>query len=116
MNLSMKYLFVVAVAAGGFETLSALWLNAPDVTGQLLAGVFAVALLGCAWAMRASNSLAAATVIGVLLLADVAGIPFYARTSPSDWVIQLAFGLVGVVGLVAWVHLLRTREPREELG
>jgi hypothetical protein len=109
MSLSMRYLFVVAIAAGVFETLSAIWFNAPEVAGQVLAGVFAVGLLGCAWAMWARHSFVAATVIGVLLLVDVGGIPFYAKTSLADWATQLVFGLVGIVGLVAWVQLLRER-------
>ena len=112
MSVSMKYLFAVAVAAGAFEALSAVWLNAPDVVGQLLAGAFAAGLLLCAWAMRSRRSLGAASVIAVLLLLDVAGIPFYSRTSVSDWVVQLTFGLVGLVGLAAWVHLFRTRPHR----
>ena len=112
MSISMKYLFVVAVAAGIFEALSAIWFNAPNVAGQLLAGIFAVGLLGCAWAMWAKNSMAAATVIAVLPFIDVAGIPFYSRTSATDWAIQLTFGLVGIIGLAAWTKLLRNhRHP-----
>lgn len=109
MSISMKYLCVVAVATGVFEALSAVWLNAPDVTGQVLAGVFALGLLGCAWAMWARGSIVAASLIALLLFVDVVGVPFYAKTSAADWAIQLAFGLVGVLGLVAWVHLMRTR-------
>jgi hypothetical protein len=112
MSISMKYLFVVAVAAGLFEALSAAWLNAPDRTGQVLAGIFAVGLLGCAWAMWARRSLTAATVVGLLLLMDVAGVPFYEKNSVSDWVVQLAFGLVGVIGLVAWFQVVRHRRDR----
>lgn len=109
MNISMKYLFLVAVAAGIFEALSAIWFNAPDVAGQILAGVFAIGLLGCAWAMWANNSFVAATVIAVLLFVDVAGVPFYAKTSAPDWVIQLTFGLVGLIGLGAWAQVFRNR-------
>ena len=109
MNISMKYLFLVAVAAGIFEAMSAIWFNAPEVTGQILAGVFAVGLLGCAWAMWAKDSFVAATVIAVLLFIDVAGVPFYAKTSATDWVIQLTFGLVGLIGLGAWVQVFRNR-------
>lgn len=109
MSLSMKYLFTVAVLAGTFEALSAVWLNAPEVAGQLLAAVFAVALLGCAWAMWRRRSLVAASVIGLVLLVDVAGVPFYTKTSWVDWVVQLAFGAVGLVGIVAWVGVLRGR-------
>jgi hypothetical protein len=105
----MKYLFAVAVLAGGFEALSALWFNAPDVAGQVAAGVFAILLLACAWLMRSRRSLVAATVIGLLLLVDVAGVPFYTKSSWSDWVIQLAFGALGAVGVVAWINVLRDR-------
>jgi len=109
MSLSMKYLFAVAVFAGGFEAVSAVWLNAPDGTGQALAGVFSLLLLGCAWAMRSRRSLVAASVIGVLLLVDAGGVPFYAKGSWVDWIVQLGFGAVGLVGIVAWVHVLRHR-------
>ena len=109
MNISMKYLFLVAVAAGIFEALSALWFNAPRVDGQILAGIFAIGLLGCAWAMWAKNSFLAATAIAVLLFVDVAGIPFYSKTSASDWFIQLTFGLVGLIGLAAWAQVFRSR-------
>jgi hypothetical protein len=109
MSISMKYLFVVAVAAGVFEALSAVWLNAPSVAGQILAGAFALVLLGCAWAMQARRSFVAASVIAVLLFVDVAGVPFYTKTSAADWIIQMVFGLVGLVGLAAWVQVLRSR-------
>ena len=109
MSTAMKYLFVVAVATGIFEALSALWFNAPEVAGQLLAGLFAAGLLGCAWALWTRQSLVAATVIAALLFIDVIGIPFYAKTSTADWVIQLTFGLVAIIGLAAWVQVVRAR-------
>lgn len=109
MNTSMKYLFVVAVVAGLFEALSAVWLNAPEVAGQITAGMFAVGLLACAWAIRSRQSVAAATVIAALLFIDVAGIPFYAKTSIADWIMQVGFGAVGIVGLAAWVQVIRHR-------
>lgn len=109
MSPSMKYLFAVAVLAGGFEALSAVWFNAPDMAGQVAAGVVAILLLACAWLMRSRRSLVAATVIGLLLFADVAGVPFYTKSSWSDWVIQLTFGLIGAVGVFAWINVLRHR-------
>jgi hypothetical protein len=109
MSISMKYLFVVAVAAGIFEALSAAWFNAPNVAGQITAGAFALGLLGCAWAMWTRHSFVAASVIALLLLIDVAGVPFYSKTSAADWVVQLTFGLVGIIGLIAWVQILRSR-------
>ncbi len=109
MSLSMKYLFAVAVFAGSFEALSAVWLNAPNVAGQITAGLFAALLLGCAWTMWSRRSLVAATVIALLLLIDVAGVPFYTKSSWSDWATQLTFGLIGAVGIVAYINLLRDR-------
>lgn len=109
MSRSMRYLFAVALFAGSFEALSAAWLNAPNVAGQVLAGVFAVVFLGCAWRMRSRNSFGAASVIALFLLVEVAGVPFYTKSSPADWVVQLAFGVIGLLGLVAWVNLLRGR-------
>jgi hypothetical protein len=109
MSLSMKYLFAVALFAGSFETLAAIWLNAPNVAGQVTAGVFAAVFLVCAWAMRARHSFTAASVIALFLLIDVAGVPFYTKTTPVDWVVQLTFGAIGLVGLVAWVNVLRER-------
>ncbi len=81
MSRSMKYLFAVSIFAGTFEVLSAVWLNAPNVAGQVTAGIFGVVFLACAWAIWARQSFAAATVIGLFLLVDVAGVPFYTKTS-----------------------------------
>jgi hypothetical protein len=108
----MSTLFVVTVAVGALEALSAVWLNAPEVAGQLLAGAFAVVLLGCAWAMRARRSVLAASVAGVFLLVDLAGVPFYQRGSLGDWIIQGCFAAVAIVGVVAWIGVLRERRAR----
>jgi hypothetical protein len=116
VSLSMRYLSVVAAVAGTFELASAAWLNAPDLVGQLSAGAVGVALLACAWATWTRGSFVAATVVGVLLLVDVASIPFFERSTWSDWVIQLVFGAVGVVGIVAWCNVLRTRRRRPAPG
>jgi hypothetical protein len=112
----MRYLFVVAVLAGAFESLSAVWLNAPDPAGQLSAGAFGLALLACAWALRVRRSFVAASVVGALLLVDVGGIPLYERSTWTDWVIQLFFGAVGLVGIAAWVDVLRDRRSRRTTG
>ena len=112
MTRSMTTLFVVTVAVGALEAVSAVWLNAPEVAGQLLAGAFAVVLLGCAWFMQARQSAIAASVAGVLLLLDIAGVPVYERSSLGDWIVQGSFVLVAVVGIVAWVGVLRERRTR----
>ncbi len=109
MSRSTKYLFAVAIFAGTFEVVSAVWLIAPNVAGQVTAGIFGAVFLACAWAIWARQSFAAATVIGLFLLVDVAGVPFYTKSSWVDWVVQLGFGAVGLVGIVAWVNVLRSR-------
>ncbi|MEP7191263.1 MAG: hypothetical protein ABI903_00175 [Actinomycetota bacterium] len=47
--------------------------------------------------------------LALFLLVEVAGVPFYTKSSPADWVVQLVFGVIGLLGLVAWVSLLRGR-------
>jgi peptidoglycan/LPS O-acetylase OafA/YrhL len=108
----MTVLTAVAGAVGVFELIGAVWMNAPDRAGQLFAGVFAALFLGCAWALWARQSIAAALVVGLLLLADVAGLPAYQRTSVQDWVVQGVFGVVGIAGIVATVNVLRERRAR----
>ena len=115
MSRNMTVLFAAASAVGVFELLAAVWMNAPDRAGQLSAGVFAVLFLGCAWALWARRSIVAAVVVGVLLLADVAGLPFYERTSVQDWVMQGLFGVVGIAGIVAAVNVVRERRARRSL-
>lgn len=101
----MKYLYAVALLTGGFEVVAAAWLN-DGVAGRGLAAVFAVALLGCGWLIRRHHSVGAASVVGVLLLVELLGLPFYARASASDWVVQIGFGVASLVGVIAWVQVL----------
>jgi 4-hydroxybenzoate polyprenyltransferase len=105
----MKCLFVVAVAAGGFEAVTAVTPDRSGLVTRLVTGAFAAVFLLCAWGMWARRSVLAASAIGVLLVLEVAFTPFYQRTSAGDWVIQLAFAAVGLVGIVAWIDVLRNR-------
>ena len=104
MSLSMKYLFVVALVAGLFEAASVFFIEQP-----LAAAAFAAVFLGCAWALWARQSLVATVVVGLFLLVDVGAVPFYDRESAGDWVVQLGFAAVGLVGIVAAVQVLRSR-------
>ena len=105
----MKCLFVVAVAAGLFEAVATATPDDSGLVTRLVTGAFAAVFLFCAWAMWSRRSALAASAIGVLLVLEVAFTPFYERTSVGDWVIQLAFALVALVGVVAWVDVLRKR-------
>jgi len=110
MSLSAKFLVVVSTAAGLFEAVSVPF-NTHD--GGLVAGlstaVFAAVFLGCAWALAARQSIVATIAIGLFLLVDVAGVPFYAKAGWEDWAIQLGFAAVGLIGLAACVNVLRHR-------
>jgi hypothetical protein len=112
MSRNMTVLCAVAIAVGGLEAVAAATPDSPDVGAWLLPGVWAVLLLTSAGVMWARRSVVAATVAGVLLLIDVAGVPFYGRTSAADWVIQGLFAVVGIIGIVAWVNVLRERSAR----
>lgn len=102
MSLSMKYLFAVALVAGLFEAASVFVIEQP-----LFAAVFAAVFLVCAWALFTRHSRVATLVVGLFLLVDVGGVPFYAKEGLGDWLVQIGFGLVGLVGLVACVQVLR---------
>jgi hypothetical protein len=73
-----------------------------------LAGVFAALMALCAWSMWTRRSIVASSGVGLLLLVDVGGTPFYERTSWLDWAVQLALVAVGLLGIVAWVNVLRS--------
>jgi 4-hydroxybenzoate polyprenyltransferase len=105
----MKCLFVVALAAGIFEAVTAAEPGPSGLVTRLVTGAFAAGFLLCAWAMWSRRSVLAASVIGVLLVLEVAFTPFYERTSVEDWVVQLAFAAVALVGIVAWIDVLRSR-------
>ncbi|HET7683993.1 MAG TPA: hypothetical protein VFK34_10050 [Marmoricola sp.] len=102
MSLSMKYLFTVALLAGLFEAVSVFLIAQP-----LLAGGFAAVFLVCAWALATRQSRIATVVVGLFLLVDVGGVPFYARDGLGDLLVQLAFALIGIVGIAACVVVLR---------
>jgi hypothetical protein len=105
----MKCLFVVALAAGGFEGVTAVTPDDSDLATRLVTGAFAAVFLLGAWAMWSRQSVLAASAIGVFLALEVAFTPFYERSSIGDWVIQLAFAAVALVGVVAGVDVVRKR-------
>jgi hypothetical protein len=39
---------------------------------------------------------------------DAGGTPFYERTSWVDWAIQSGLCVVGLLGVIAWVNVLRS--------
>ena len=110
MTASTKTLAAASLLTGLFETVSTVTNGREDGAGAALftAAFAAVFLVGGALLAR-NGSRAAAHVVGVLLLLDVAGLPFYERSGVADWVVQGLFGAVGIVGVAAWVGVLRER-------
>jgi hypothetical protein len=107
----MKWLMAVAVFAGGFEAVAAATPDTPDLGARLLPAAFAAVFLGCAWLLWSRRSVVAASVIGLFLVVDVGFTPFYGRASVHDWVLQMGFAVIGIVGIIAWVDVLRRRTP-----
>jgi hypothetical protein len=106
----MAVLCGVTVAAGAIEVVAAVSSSdSADVAGRVVPGAFALVFLVCAGAMWATGSVAAAVVAGVLLLIDVVGVPFYEHDSWSDRLVQGAFAVLGIVGIVACGAVLRER-------
>ena len=111
MSRSMRILVAVSMFAGLFEAFAA---STSSEGRAVIAGFAAVFLLG-GLALWARQSLAVAVVVGLALLVDVAGVPFYERSALTDYLVQFGFGAVGVVGLAACINVLRTRRGRHTL-
>jgi hypothetical protein len=91
----VRALIAVAVLLALGEFADSFAIDAPVaaiVTGVLF-------LLG-AELLRRGRRTAGIVVVGALCLLELIGLPMYERASVSDWVIQIAFGVVSLVGLV----------------
>ena len=55
-------------------------------------------------------------LIGLLSLIEVVFVPFYPRESTSDWIIQLSFAALGVVGVVVAVGVFFERRRSGAAG
>jgi hypothetical protein len=94
--------FVGIVAAIGEGLLA---ISDPGVI--VFAAIFAA---GAALAYR--RKLAGVILVGLMSLIEVVFIPFYPRGSTSEVLVQLAFGVLGIVGVVAAAATVRERRRR----
>jgi hypothetical protein len=92
--------WAVGAAAIG-EVISAFVIEFP-----IAAIVFAV-LFALAWLWLRRGGIAPVIALAVLFAIELAGLPFYERKDAYDWVVQVAFLLIGVVGLVGAVAVIR---------
>jgi hypothetical protein len=111
VSRSMRILLAATLAAGLFELGSAPFLEVPAVP----AAIGAIFLLAALWLYRRPG-IAPAVVLGLSFLVELAGLPFYERNSVTDWVVQMAFGVLSVVGLGGAIGVVferqRARAPR----
>ena len=97
-------LTATAVLAGGFEAISAVITH--EIGPSTVMGAFGVLFLLCAWRLHVRQSLTATIVLAVLYVLELAGLPFYERTTALDWVVQMGFGAIAAVGLAAAVGVV----------
>ena len=96
---------VVLVGFAGAVGEALLAISDPGVV--VFAAIFAV---GAALAYR--RRLAGAIIVGLLSLIEVVFVPFYPRESTTDVLTQLGFGLLGIVGVVAALAVVRQHRGR----
>ena len=98
------------VVLGGVAALSAI--------GELLGAVFidfaavaygAAALFVVGWFFVRRRSIAGVAIVGILSVVELIGLPFYKRQTAADWISQLAFLILGAVGVVAAIGALRSQ-------
>ena len=93
-----------AILAGGFEAISAVITH--EMAPSTLMAAFGVLFLVCAWRLHVRQSLTATIVLAFLYVLELAGLPFYERTTALDWVVQMGFGAIAAIGFAAAVGVV----------
>jgi hypothetical protein len=88
-----KTLAAAAVVGCVGEALDAVSIGWPAL---IFAGIFAG---GLAWLLRGGRG--GVIVLGLMMLVEVVFFPGYARDTTADWVVQIGFLVMGMVGTVA---------------
>ena len=113
MSTWRKVLFVAAIVAAVGEALDSISVG---WVGLVFAALFA---LGAVLVARGGR--AGVILVGVLMLVEVVFWPFYPRESAADWIIQTAFLILGLIGVVAacvtlWESRRAEAPPVHETG
>ena len=86
--------------------------------GELLGAVFidfaaaaygAAALFVVGWFFVRRRSIVGVAIVGFLSVVELIGLAFYKRETAADWISQVAFLILGVVGLAAAIGALRSQ-------
>lgn len=72
------------------------------------AAIFAFLFLGAAWLVR-QDRLSGVITIGILALMELVAIPSYERKTTSDWIWEIAIGVVSAVALISAARVLIQR-------
>ena len=105
---------VTTVALGLGELASAVMIkveNYPDAQ-PLLAVLFGLLFFVGAWLVVRGRTVVAAVLVGLLCLVEVMGFPGWTRHRVLDWVFQVGYATVSLVGLVLAVAVLAAHRRR----
>jgi hypothetical protein len=100
-----KILGWVALAFVVTEVVSAFFIEFP------VAAIVFAALFLVGWFLLRRDGLSGVILVGVLLVIELAAIPFYEREDTDDWIVQGVALVLSLVGIVAAVGAL-WRRPR----
>ncbi len=93
----------MGIVAGVGEVIDAFFIDFP------LAAIVTAALFFLGVVLTLRGRLAGVVIIGILCLLEAVAVPFYPRETTTDWLTQIPFGVLGVIGVVAAGGALVTR-------
>lgn len=103
-----QLLSVVAILSVIGEVISAFFIEVP-LAAIVVAALF---LVGWSW-LRRGATVGPVILLGLLCLVELSFFPTYEREDADDWILQIAFLILGAVGVVAaaallWRHFRRS--------
>lgn len=107
---AQRTLLFASLIAGLFEFATAAFIEVPAAAATF--GV--IYLAGCVWLVR-GRGVGAPILLALTNLVELAGEPFYQRETTSDWIFQLGFGGLCLVGLAAAVLVVAQLRRRRML-
>lgn len=104
MALPVRVVLAAAIAAGILKLAIS-----PSMDPVWLGAAFGAAYLACAAWWHRRRSLAALSVLVLLFLAEISGLPVYERTGLGDWLVQMAGACIWLAGLAGAAGVIRAR-------
>jgi hypothetical protein len=109
-NLPRVLATLAAVLAAG-ELVSAviIWREAYPDSVPAFGVAFAVLFAGGAWLVRSGRVVAGAILTGTLIALEIVTFPSWTRHGAVDWIFQITFAVLSLIGLAVAVAVLVTR-------